>query len=307
VAGRPLGDTAVEGLRVIANGIGDGSTLRAVERLGQKYGDNGLDRVLTLLGRVIKDHALDERNIARLIRYLDSIPFGTLTDDAVEGMAIFMTRVIGPRPFQGLTRVPNIIADIAARAPPQQQAQVANNLFTWIKQGEKAFVGTGTEAAWEVFLRKGPGTLPRVSTSGNYHVLDYIANVVGFKAVQNLEVRVGRRFFDLLVEKEIAPGVTRLVFVELKNLADGAAFTFGNQVFKDVDGAIARSGILAGAEVSELVEQLERIEYVLRGSPQQMEVVIAGVQVAIRRTLGSKYQHLSSHVTITALSKTLPF
>jgi hypothetical protein len=226
-------------------------------------------------------------------------------------MAIFMTRVIGPRPFQGLTRVPNIIADIAARAPPQQQAQVASNLFTWIKQGEEAFVKAGIDDAWELFLRKGPGTLPGVSTSGNYHVLDYMANVIGFQAVKDLEVRVGRRFFDLVVEKTIqtASGpATRRVFIELKNLAAFSGFGFGNQVSKDISGAIIRSRILTDGKVSDLIEQLEGIEYVLRGSPQEMAQVIQGIESTIQKILAPHgLQHLASHVRIDALSRTLPF
>lgn len=310
VAGRAGGDAALDGLQVIAKGIQSAKTLSAVESLGQKYGANGLDRVLTLLGRVATDHALDGRNIARLIRYLDTIPFGTLTDDAVEGMAIFMTRVIGPRPFQGLTRVPNIIEDIVTLAPPQKQTQVANELFSWIKQGEKAFAGKGTEAAWEVFLRKGPGTLPGVSTSGNYHVLDYMANVVGFNAVQGLEVKVAGRFFDLLVEKQIRTGVTALVKVELKNLRAFSGFGFGNQVVKDMNGALTRAGFVLGGRHStkDLIFELERIEYVLRGTRQEMGQVIQGIEVTMEKILAKHgLQHLLPNVRITPLGLGLPF
>jgi hypothetical protein len=190
---------------------------------------------------------------------------------------------------------------------------VASNLFTWIKQGEEAFVKAGIDDAWELFLRKGPGTLPAFSTSGNYHVLDFMANVVGFQAVKDLEVRVGRRLFDLVVEKTIqtAEGpATRRVFIELKNLAAFSRFGFGNQVAKDIGGALVRAGFVQGGRksVDDLIRELESIEYVLRGSSQEMAQVIMGIEVTIDKILAKHgLQHLLPKVRITPLGRGLPF
>jgi len=315
IAGRPLDDPARIALGDLAESIVNSETATALQSLGRKYGDNGLERVVTVLGRISKLPGVDAPLITRLIRILDKLPFPQLSDDAFEGMAIFLKRVLGPKSRQGLTRLPNILAHVRTSGTTVPHDKVLNDLFTWIKQGEQAFAGTNLDNAWELFLRKGPGTGLSGSTTGFYHVMDYMANVVGFKAIRGLEVRVtaaGKRFFDLQVQKVIqttAGPADRLVFIELKNLKAGATFDFGGQVTKDIDEALRSSGYLAGTgTVSDLIERLEGIEYVLRGSRPQMGQVIQGIESTIQKILAPHgLQHLYSKVRIDPLARGLPF
>ena len=305
IAGRSLSDPA----RIALGEIGQAVTpevARSLESLAVKHGDEGLERIIVALGRALNIPGVNRGILIRVVFFLDRLPFPSLTDDAIEGMAIFLKRVFVDGTGQGATRVPRILADILASAPANQRQQVLNNLFRWIKEGEQAF--GGLEQAWQVFLRKGPGTLPGVSTTGNYHVLDYMANVVGFQNVRGLEVRIGTRFLDIQVEK-VVKGAVRIVNIELKNLAADSAFRFGNQVAKDIRAIRGVAGFVPGkvGDIKTLIKSLEGLEYVLRGSPTEMAIVVAGLEAAIRRSLGPRLQHLFFHVNITPLGRSLPF
>jgi len=144
------------------------------------------------------------------------------------------------------------------------------------------------------------------STTGAYHELDFLSNFVGFKAVGNFEVRVGQRFLDLEAERVVGASA-RLVLVELKNLRAGSAFESGGQVLKDMKGALDRAGYPNG-NVPALIRELEGFEYVLRGTPNDMQLVVRGIEAKIREALAPHgLSHLSSHVKITTLNRTLPF
>ena len=142
-----------------------------------------------------------------------------------------------------------------------------------------------------------------------------MANVVGFDAVRGLEVRLtgGSRFFDIQVEKVIqtASGpATRLVNTELKNLAANAPFRFANQVLKDVQGALSTAGFAPGrlGNIAILERELQSLEYVLRGNPQQMQQVVLGIRATVNRALGQRgLQRFANNVRITSLGRGLPF
>ena len=88
-----------------------------------------------------------------------------------------------------------------------------------------------------------------------------------------------------------------------------SAFYFANQVLKDVDEAKRAAGFVRAGAGDEklLISRLEELEYVLRGSPQNMQLVVEGMRQAIVDSLGPLLQQYLSRVKITTLSRSLPF
>ena len=78
-----------------------------------------------------------------------------------------------------------------------QKTQVIENMFSWIKKGEEVSAA-GQLPGWSEFLRKGPGTGLKVSTSGSYLVLEFMTTNLKWSGISRVEAHLGvvDRFAD---------------------------------------------------------------------------------------------------------------
>jgi hypothetical protein len=235
------------------------------------------------------------------------IPRG-LTDEALEGMAIFMHTVRNTNKGP-VGRVKNIWRDLthvrSGLTNPDDQVRLMNELFTWIKEGEATLGGL---PGWNAFLLKGPGTLTVNGTAGAYHVLQYLAVDLKWQNIVGIEVpgTFFRRFIDIIVQ--VPTGQVRR---ELKNLIAGAPFRFGAEVTKDIDEAIKRVLQTVPDPTSPLFrealrQELTKIEYVFRGSRAEMVNAVVGVRDEVRRALGPLLDDLEVYITTRFLIRGVP-
>jgi hypothetical protein len=315
VLGKLEDDAAKQALTSLVKKFGmKARTARALERAGERL---GYERLVILLAKV--DARFGQETTERLIRVLDSLklpPAAALKigDEALEGMAVWLSHAAA-HGWQ-VSRVKKMWHDIqvaGAALGPEQQLERLNSLFRWILEGEAKGV-----KGWVDFIGKGGGTLAVRSTTGMYNVLEHLADIK-WQNVVELERGVGKRtcipwlggqrcWFERYIDIVLSDPVKGEIFRELKNLKDGARFGFGGEALKDLTRALEAAQGPNGYNKAELIAQLSRIEYYLRGSSQQMDKVLRGLRGKIERTLAdANLGEYARHVVTHCQEKALPF
>ncbi|MBN2264411.1 MAG: LamG domain-containing protein, partial [Candidatus Aminicenantes bacterium] len=317
-------------IRLLTDSEDVGQLAISLERLGKVYDYEkllgSLDNVLAEVGPKFGPDV--QKQLGRgVVLALDEIalsaPAGTvaskLSDEAMKGMAV----LVGHGSTRGwkANRVLRIWDDLG-HLEPNKQVQGFQDMMQWIAEGDRRNI-----KGWVEFLANGPGTsaglLGRNNTKGAYATLQYLNDVQKWKDIVELERPLGRcrpmwwlaglcrfeRYVDIVAHEADAAGNVREVFKEIKNLREGASFGFGSQVKFDVNKVLQESLNLNGGRLVEtdLVRRLGQLEYVLRGSPEEMAAVMSGLAKRIESVLSAlEAQHLAKHVKITPLSLPLP-
>lgn len=302
----------------------------SLERLGTVYDYEELLRLLdNALGEIASNTALQgtlQRGLhSRLVSTLDEVArlgqaagvIPRLSDDVVKGIAVLSAHGLN-RQWRW-NRVLKTWIDVG-RLGPAKQAEAFENMMRWVAEGERAKI-----PGWSAFLAGGPGAgVFAWKTQGAYAVLEYLSKNLQWKNIVELERGVGRcifrpwlgrctyqRYIDIVAREADEFGNLREVFKEVKNLKAEASFSFASQVTFDVGGALnatarGADGLL---DFKDLAARLGQIEYVLRGSPDEMAAVIRGLQAKIRQVLragGPAAEQLAPKVKVSPLSLPLP-
>jgi hypothetical protein len=261
-------------------GLSD-EALEALNRVAPRFGEAPFVKVL---GR-LRSKGFGEDIIERLVRALDDEALRTLrlSDDALEGLAVFLTHTKSAR------RLPNVWRELTqfvlpAPLPPQQAEQVVERLCLMLKSGNDriaaalAVLPADKAAAlardWHNFIARGAGTSARRnSTVGFFHHLENLLK----EAPEKIELLdgVGEQlgYFgrpDLIIKK-LFESIEKLVHKEFKNKAAGQLLSDKEvgQLWNIIDAAKTRASQTAGDFATNLRDQLGRTIYVFRGPPRQ--------------------------------------
>jgi hypothetical protein len=304
-------------------------TARALERLGGAADYEKL--VGTITGAMKQIEASSELRGtiasglgARIVAQLDEVATTStvtgaatrLSADAMYGTAVFLAR--GMRSGWKPTRLSRTWSDLG-RLNREKQFQAFEDMMKWVAEGERKGI-----KGWNEFLGSGPGRggFGPQSTQGAYFVLEYLSRKMKWENIVELERGIGKcaplrsrpsiircdRYVDI-VSKKIVGGVEREVRKELKNLSAGAVYRAGSQVKFDVDDIVQASLRANNGEIvdADLIERLSRLEYVLRGSPDQMKAAVSSLRKKIGDVLTAiDRPDLAKHVIIETLGWDLP-
>jgi hypothetical protein len=295
------------------------NTVRALDRLGDSL---GYERLAGVCARFARDPRIGAEATERLVRQLARLRLSPelvtrLSDDALEGMALLFARG-APRRWKAsrMYRVWGDIKLLGARAKmsPLEEVERLDNFFRWIKRGEEANI-----PGWDSLLAKSSGLRNASPTQGLYNVLEHLDGL-GWKNVIALEQGIGTprmvtlrsgqqverypRYVDLVLRNPDPTGLP--IYRELKSIAEGGKLDPA-QVVWDIRHALdeALEGDLVNRDLLEA--HLGRLQYYLRGSPNEMAGAVRSMQSTIRELLRrADFEALAELVLIRAEGKPLP-
>jgi hypothetical protein len=304
-------------------------TARALERLGGAASYEQLvAKVSDALAEIGRSSELGGTVAAglgaRVVAHLDEIARTAnvpeaatkLSANAMFGVTTFLAR--GMKGSWKPTRLSRTWSDLG-RLSADKQFQAFEKMMTWVAEGERAGI-----KGWNAFLAGGPGRggFGPQSTQGAYFVLEYLSRKMKWKDIVELERGIGKcsplryrpsvtrcqRYVDI-VAQVLTPSGKREILKELKSLSAGATYRASSQVKFDIAEVLRQSLEANGGRIvkDDVAERLGRLEYVLRGSAQEMKTAMSSLKRQIAEHLSAEgLSELAERVVIDPVGWDLP-